>query len=122
MATQLHSFCIKENDGHSLCLEFETRDGRVYGFPYVHLLNYLLEKKEENSDAGNNHPPERLSLWFSTHDVVVVGWRLDGLRFLLREGKVACVTAQEPRYANLNTQKPFVTEIVINEIKSSQLE
>ena len=114
--SQSHLPCVEENKGHSLCLEFVTRDGRVYGFPYVHLLNYLLEK---NPDGSENDPPERLSLWFSTHDVLVLGWRLDALRSLLREGKVACVTAKEPRYANLNAQKPFVGEIVINEVKPS---
>ena len=112
-----HADCVAENNGHSIALDFVLRDGRVHGFPYAYLLNYLLEKNESGSGNGaDDAPPERLSIWFSTHDVMVTGWRLDALRHLLRAGRIATVTARDPRYSNLDTKKPFVGEIVVNKV------
>jgi hypothetical protein len=101
------------NGGFSLCLDFTARDGRVQGFPYAQMLNYLLEKNPDESDE--NAPPDRLSIWFSTHDVILTGWRLDALRSFLRAGRVVGVKAVEPRYAHLEAGKPFVSEIHVTE-------
>jgi hypothetical protein len=103
--------CIVESDASHLALavDFALRDGRVHGFPYAHLLSYLAEKNPEaalHSDA----PPDRFSLWFSTHDVTLIGWRLSGLAPLLRQGKLASVMAVDARYYELSTG-PFVAEI-----------
>ena len=43
---------FEENARHSLCLDFKTREGRVYGFAYAHLLNYLLEKNPDFDGDG----------------------------------------------------------------------
>jgi hypothetical protein len=104
--------CIVESDAShlSLAIDFTPPDGRVHGFPYAHLLSYLYEK---NPDAAlqPNAPPDRFSLWFSTHDVVLTGWRLSGLAPLLRQGKLASVLAVEARYYGLSTSGPFVRDI-----------
>jgi hypothetical protein len=104
--------CIVEADAKqlSLALDFTPRDGRVHGFPYAHLLSYLYEK---NPDATlqPDAPPDRFSICFSTHDVVMTGWRLSGLAPLLRQGKLASVLAVEARYYGLSTSGPYVAEI-----------
>lgn len=104
-------FVAKEHDA-SFALEFHKRDGRIHGFPYGHLLNYLFEDNP-NADAQSNAPPDRFSLWFSTHDVVVLGWRLEKCSPLLRHGRIIFVRALNPRYCSLATQEPFVSEIVV---------
>jgi len=74
--------CIEESEHPLLMLDFLTRDGRIHGFPYSQLTNYQIDPNpvlERRSDA----PPERLTLQFSTHDVVLTGWRLQTLRPLL---------------------------------------
>jgi hypothetical protein len=104
--------CIVESDASqlSLAIDFTPPDGRVHGFPYAHLLSYLYEK---NPDAAlqPDAPPDRFSIWFSTHDVVLTGWRLSGLAPLLRQGKLASVLAVEARYYGLSTSGPFVCGI-----------
>ena len=104
--------CVVQADAShlSLAVDFAPLDGRVHGFPYAHLLSYLYEK---NPDATlqPDAPPDRFSIWFSTHDVVLTGWRLSGLAPLLREGKVASIVAVEARYYGLSTSGPFVSAI-----------
>ena len=58
-------------------------------------------------------PPERLSLWFSSHDVLITGWHLDHLRQLLRSGRSYTVTATDPRYLNLKPKECFVAEVIV---------
>jgi hypothetical protein len=103
---------IEHNGSHSLCLDFKTRDGRVYGFAYAHLLSYLLEKNPDGDKDGL--PPEKLSIWFSTHDVILFGWRLDSARVLLRDGRISSILAEDPRYLNLEPDQGFVSEIQIS--------
>ena len=113
--------CVQESHSHSIALDFVLRDGRVHGFPYAYMLNYLLEKNESRTGNGEGEtPPERLSIWFSTHDVMILGWRLDALRHLLRSGRIATLTAREARYANLDTKKPFVAEITVNKVAKTR--
>ena len=51
---------------------------------------------------------------------MILGWRLDGLRHLLRSGRIATVTAREARYANLDTKKTFVAEIVVTRVSKNR--
>jgi hypothetical protein len=46
-----------------LALEFHERGGRIHGFPYGHLLNYLLERNPD-ADAQPDAPADRFSLCF----------------------------------------------------------
>jgi hypothetical protein len=103
---------IVERAGHSLFLEAVTRQGRVYGFPLAQVVNYLLEANPD-LELDAQAPPERFSLWFSTHDVLLLGWRLDHLRQLLRKGQSFTVTAADPRYLNVKPKECFVAEVIV---------
>jgi hypothetical protein len=99
-------------------LDFLTRDGRIHGFPYSQLTTYQIDPNpalERRSDA----PPERLTLLFSTHDVILTGWRLHALRPLLHSAKLAALCAADPRYAHVARNKPFIAEITVNPISAS---
>jgi hypothetical protein len=96
-------------------LDFLTRDGRIHGFPYSQLTNYQLDPNpvlERRIDA----PPERLTLLFSTHDVILTGWRLHALRPLLQAARLAAVRAADPRYAHVARNKPYIAEITVQPI------
>jgi hypothetical protein len=88
-----------------LCIEFEMSDGRVFGFPYSHLMHYRLEESPASS--------EKLTLEFSRHDVVISGRRLKDLRQLLQTGHVASICEMDSRYENVAAEKPFVSTIQV---------
>jgi hypothetical protein len=89
----------------------------VHGFAYSQLTNSILEQIAE-SEQKADAPPDRLQLFFSTHDVTLTGWRLSDFLRLLRDGKVAAVKTGDARYANLRNDLPFVAEIKIAQVKA----
>jgi hypothetical protein len=109
--------CLEENDHPLLTLDFLTRDGRIYGFPYSQLVHYLLDSNPA-VQSGRDAPPERLTLLFSTHDVILTGWRLNALRPLLHSARLTALCAADPRYANLAPKMPFVSEITVTPLTS----
>jgi len=96
------------------CIEFHF-EGWRRGFHASQLIEYTLES---NPDAKDNKdaPSQKLSLAFSTADVVVLGWRLDRLADYLHENKLAAVGILPKRYADLERNKPFVTSIKIEPV------
>jgi len=110
--------CVEESEHPLLMLDFLTREGRIHGFPYSQLTNYQLDPNpalERRSDA----PPERLTLLFSMHDVVLTGWRLHALRPLLHSARLAALRAADPRYAHVARNKPFIEEINVQPISTA---
>ena len=93
-------------------LDFHSRDGRVHGFPYSQLVNYLLDPNPEVQRA-KDAPPESLTFCFSTHEVIVTGWRLLAIRPLLHSARLTALCAADPRYTNVARTKPFVAEITV---------
>jgi hypothetical protein len=70
-------------DQLSFGIDFHPLDGRIYGSVYAHLLSYLAEKNPA-AELQPDVPADRLTLAFSTHDVVLLGWRLNTLVPLIR--------------------------------------
>jgi len=96
-------------------LDFFARDGRIHGFPYSLLTNYQFDPNpalERRSEA----PPERLTLLFSTHDVILTGWRLHALRPLLHSARLAGLRAADTRYTHIARNKPFIAEITVQPV------
>jgi len=104
--------CIENINNKAYFIEFVPRKDTVYGFPYAHLISYLLEPNPAlDQDAAA--PAERLSLWFASHQVIVAGWRLDSLRNHVRRADGLTVLARDARYANLQPAACFVSLITI---------
>jgi len=97
-------------------IEFQPTPDSRQGFALAQLLHYTLEA---NPAAGKEEAPERLTLAFSTADVVIFGARLVRLTDLLREHKLAVVRPLSGRYSNLEPTQPWVAEIVIARIDKS---
>jgi hypothetical protein len=108
---------IPENASGELCryIEFIASDGRAYGFPLAHLVNYVLEANPE-SDGDKDAPPDRLTFYFSSHDVVLLGWRLTRLTAALRKERLPNITTAEQRYAGMAAKEPLVSRIKVKAI------
>jgi hypothetical protein len=107
--------CYQTAHLNRFCIEFHLDAHRRRGFHASQLLEYSLDPNPgaaEDKDA----PPQRLSLAFSTADVVILGWRLDRLADRLAENQLAAVGVLSKRYAELDRQKPFVASIEIKPV------
>ena len=112
--------CYAASGKFCACIEFhlpEPESGlpQRRGFHTSQLIEYSLE---QNPDVGDdkNAPPQKLSLAFSTADVVVLGWRLGFLADKLQENDLAAVRALAKRYADVDRHMPFVASITITPI------
>ena len=110
--------CFELHGSSSATIDFFTGDKRVYGFPYHHLIHYVLDANP-NLDRDRDAPPERITLWFSSHDVVVLGWRLQGLLQFFHDAKITTIRSIDARYANLGDVMPFIAEIIVTPAKGA---
>src|SRR2546428_610901 len=110
--------CYTTSGKYCACVEFHLDEDHRHGFHTSQLIDY---PREPDPDAGENKnaPPQKLSLAFSTADVVIVGWRLGRLADLLRENDLATVHVLPKRYADLDRGRPFVAVIIITPISRS---
>ena len=106
--------CYQTVNMSCFCIEFHF-DGRRRGFHASQLIEYTLEPNPDAED-DKEAPTEKLSIAFSTADVVVLGWRLGRLADYLRENKLAAVGILPKRYADLDRNKPFVASITITPV------
>jgi hypothetical protein len=110
---------LSEGGNLPLAINFYCSDGRIFGFPYAHLVCWRYEK---NPDAGlqPNAPADRLSLLYSAHDVVLLGWRLASLPALLQQARVVSVHSLAAKYFGLSDTAAFITEILVKDQKQEQ--
>ena len=83
------------------------------------MIEYTLEPNPDAED-DKNEPPQKLSIAFSTADVVVLGWRLGLLADKLQENDLAAVRALAKRYADVDRHTPFVASITITSIDAGK--
>ena len=97
--------------GSASFVEFRPDPHTCVGFPMGQLCHYTLEPNGGDQDA-----PERLTLAFSTADVVIVGARLGKLVELLGGHDLAAVSALDARYAGTFDREPWVGKISVTHI------
>ena len=105
--------CYTTSEKYCACIEFHLSEHQRRGFHTSQLIEYTLEPNPDAADDKNT-PPQKLSLAFSTADVVVLGWRLGILADKLRENDLATVHVHPKRYGELDRNKPFVASITIS--------
>jgi hypothetical protein len=93
-------------------IEFQPTPETRQGFALAQLLHYTVEANPE----GDKDAPERLTLAFSTADVVVTGSRLAHLADLLRDHKLAALRTLPERYGNLEPNQSWIASIAINRL------
>jgi hypothetical protein len=110
--------CYSTSGKYCACIEFHLDEEHRRGFHTSQLIDYALEP---NPSAGEDKtvPPQKLTLVFSTVDVVILGWRLGRLADLLRENDLATVHVLPKRYGDLDPGKPFVASITITPINKN---
>ncbi len=97
-------------------IEFQLAPGLRQGFAKFQLLHYSLEPEV---GAAPDKPTERLTLTFSTADVVILGARLGDISSALCEHKLGIVRPISGRYKELNPAHPWVAEILIHPVSKS---
>ena len=107
--------CYKPANGYCACIAFHLDEHRRRAFNASQLIEFSLDPNPD-ADADKNEPPQKLSLQFSTADVVVLGWRLDFLADYLGENRLAAIGILPKRYAELERSKVFVSAIKITAI------
>jgi hypothetical protein len=115
MAEFLKDSCYKSSNGYCACIAFYLADHRRQAFSASQLIGYALDPNPDAED-DKSAPPQKLSLTFSTADVVIFGWRLDCLADRLDENKLAAVGILPKRYAELERNAAFVSAITISPI------
>lgn len=115
-STFLEDTCYESANTYAACIEFHQDKHHRRGFHASQLIDYTLEP---NPDAGDdkNQPPQKLSIAFSTADVVVLGWRLGFLANYLRDNKLTALCVLPKRYAELERAVAFVASIKITPLK-----
>jgi hypothetical protein len=108
------SYCTAEK--YCACIEFHLPEHKRHGFNTSQLIEYTLEPNPDAED-DKNEPPQKLTLAFSTADVVILGWWLGQLADKLRENNLAVVRVQPERFANLKRFVPFVVSVSITPVE-----
>ena len=103
--------CTSASHGGAYFIELRPDPRTKTGFPVAQLCHYTLELNP-SGDEGKE-APERLTLGFSTADVVVTGARLGKLVELINEHGLASVSAVDARYAGTVGRGPWVAKITI---------
>ena len=107
--------CYKSATRYCACVEFRPDADSRHGFSIGHLIAYSLGRNPDASD--NKEAPERLSIAFSTADVVVLGRGLGRLTEGLRENSLGVVRALPGGSAKVEPYCVFVDSIKITPIE-----
>ena len=109
--------CYTPSTKYCACVEFQPDEVHRCGFHTSQLLHYRLEP---NPDAGVKEvPPQKLTLAFSTADVVILGGELERLATYLRENALAIVRVSPKPTGEAMPCAPYVTAINIMPVEKS---
>ena len=107
--------CYSTSGRYCACIEFHPSEHTRRAFHSSQLIEYTLEPNPDAED-DKNEPPQKLSLAFSTADVVVLGWRLGHLADKLQENDLAAIRTLPKRYAEAVGHGAFIASITITPI------
>jgi hypothetical protein len=112
--------CYAASGKYCACIEFRLSEHQRRAFHSSQLIEYTLEPNPDAKD-DKNEPPQKLTLAFSTADVVVLGWLLSHLADKLQENDLAAVRVASKRYAEVDRHSPFVASITITPIAKADV-
>ena len=113
--TFLKDTCYQAANTYAACIEFHLDEHHRRAFASSQLITYALDPNPD-ADGDRNAPPQKLSLTFSTADVVILGWRLGLIANYLRDNQLLAVCILPKRYAELDHLTGFVSAITITPI------
>lgn len=118
MSAFLKDSCYLQAASYAACIEFHTDEQHRRGFNASQLIEFSLEPNP-GAYEDKNEPPQRLSVMFSTADVVVLGWQLGLIADHLRDNSLSAIRVFSQRDADLERNSASVSAITITEISEN---
>jgi hypothetical protein len=115
MPTFPNDACYLMATTYAACIEFRTDEHHRRAFNASQLIEFSLEPNPDAND-DKNLPPQKLSLAFSTADVVVLGWRFGLIADYLRDNRLSAICILPKRYAELDRNSAYVSAITITAV------
>jgi len=115
MSTFLQDKCYETANTYAAYIEFQFDEHHRRAFNASQLIEFSLEPNAD-ADADKNEPPQKITLVFSTADVVILGWRLGLIANYLRGNTLAAVCILPKRYAELERNAIYVSSITIKPV------
>jgi hypothetical protein len=110
--------CYKAANTYAAYITFHLDEHRRRAFNASQLITFALDPNPE-ADADKNKPAQKITLQFSTADVVILGWRLNLIADYLGDNKLSAVGVLPKRYAEMERNAAFVSAITIAPIEKS---
>ena len=104
--------CYLSANTYAACIEFHLDEHHRRAFNASQLIEFSLDPNPD-ADADKNEPPQKITLVFSTADVVVLGWRLGLIADYLRDNKLSAISILPKRYVELERNAAYVSSIAI---------
>ena len=114
----LKDTCYHSANTYAACIEFHLDEHHRQAFNASQLIAYALAPNPDAED-DQSLPPQKLSLTFSTADVVILGWRLGLITDYLRDNRLSAVCILPKRYAELERTTGFVSAITITPVEKN---
>ncbi|MBK8001297.1 MAG: hypothetical protein IPK15_21975 [Verrucomicrobia bacterium] len=102
--------CLESSQTYNASVSFRADDRRSYCFSTGHYIDAVIEA---NNDQRPGAPAQRLTLRFTSGEVMILGSGLERIEDRLAEGHLRGVKAVEPRYASLLKFGPVVLSITV---------
>ena len=115
MATFMQDCCYHSANTYAACIEFHLDGHHRRAFNASQLIEFSLDPNPDAAD-DKNEPPQKITLVFSTADVVILGWRLGLIADYLRDNRLSAIGILPKRYAELERNAIYVSSIVISPI------
>jgi hypothetical protein len=93
-------------------IRIETDDRRAHCFATGHYVDGVIEANA--NAAKTTDSPERLTLRFSSGEVIILGKALDCIEDRLAEGRLRILRRLSPRYGAVLKHGPFIFSITVN--------
>ena len=103
--------CLESSQIYTASIRIRADDRRAYCFATSHYLDALIEA---NADRQPNAPIQRLTLRFTSGEVVVLGSGLERIEDRLAESHLRGLKTVEPRHASLLKFGPIILSISVH--------
>ena len=104
--------CLGTAGKHIVALRVSADDQHDYLFGLVHFIDGEHFANPE-IESDKQAPPERLTLRFTTGEVIVLGRSLGRIVKSLQEGELFFIQPAERRYAELQPTGVFISSITV---------
>jgi hypothetical protein len=102
--------CLESSQTYTASVRIRADDRRTYCFSTGHYLDAVIEA---NTELRPGAPPQRLTLQFTSGEVVILGSGLERIEDRMAEGHLRGLKTVEPRHASLLKSGPVILSITV---------